>query len=248
MKTNTMAGLIDQIHLPDGVTACETAVGKDVGDSHCSDGSMSCAVEHRPAWYQIMERGVASAALIMALPLMLGIAVMIKLDSPGPALFRQKRLGRGARPFTFYKLRTMHVDGNKRFPHLAPEALRHEETSSLRLQLDDDPRVTRIGRWLRRTSLDEVPNFWHVLTGDMALVGPRPEMVEILPHYTKEQRAKFSVAPGITGYAQIYGRGDLSFLETVEYDLRYIRDRSTKTDLKILLKTVECVLTGKGAL
>lgn len=238
---------LDQIPLWAGAVAAETPMGKELPDALCADASMACQVEHRPVWYRVLELGLAFAALLAGLPLMLAVAMLIKLDSPGPALFRQQRLGRGARPFTFVKLRTMYIDGNKRFPRLSPEALRHEETSGLRLQLDDDPRVTRIGRWLRRTSIDEVPNFWHVLTGDMVFVGPRPEMVEILPHYNDEQRAKFSVPPGITGYAQIYGRGDLSFLETLDHDLRYVQDRSVKVDLQILLKTVQCVLTGKGA-
>jgi lipopolysaccharide/colanic/teichoic acid biosynthesis glycosyltransferase len=215
------------------------------GPSHSAP--VPFAVDHRPIWYRAFEFSAALAALVVFLPLMLIVALLIKIDSRGPVLFRQQRLARGGKTFTFVKFRTMAVDGNVRFPQLSPDALRKEETSQLRLQLDDDPRVTRTGRWLRRTSIDEIPNFIHVLTGDMSLVGPRPEMPEILPHYSQNELAKFSVVPGITGYAQIYGRGELSFVETVAHDLKYVRERSVRVDLLVLWKTVWGVLSGRGA-
>ena len=205
------------------------------------------ASEHRPIWYRGLERVAALGALAVFLLPMLVVAGLIRLDSRGPALFTQTRLTRGGRPFTFVKFRTMAVDGNQRFPEFAPSAWKNEPTSTLRLQVADDPRVTRLGQWLRRSSIDELPNLLHVLTGSMALVGPRPEMPEALVHYSDEQLVKFSVTPGITGYAQIYGRGDLSFLETVEQDLRYVRDRSFRVDVGVLIRTVQCVLARKGA-
>lgn len=212
------------------------------------DSLSSCpARDHRPLWYRVFEIAAAAIGLMLAAPALAFAAVLIKLDSPGPVFFRQQRLGRGARPFTFVKLRTMQTDCDLRFPHLAPRSLGREDTKQLVLQRDGDPRVTRVGRWLRRSSIDELPNLWHVLTGDMALVGPRPEMVEILPHYRGEQLAKFSVPPGLTGYAQIYGRGDLTFLETLEHDLRYVQERSLLVDMDILARTIGCVSTGKGA-
>ena len=156
------------------------------------------------------------------------------------AAFRVKR--------DFWRRREAARHSDARFPSLSPEALQRADTAQLCLQLRDDPRVTRIGRWLRRTSIDELPNFWHVITGEMALIGPRPEMAEMLYHYQGTALAKFSVLPGITGYAQIFGRGELTFLETLDHDLRYISERSLKGDLLILLRTVRCVIFCKGAI
>lgn len=203
--------------------------------------------DHRPLWYRAFEVLASVGALVVFSPLMLAVAILIKLDSPGPVLFRQQRVAKGGELFTFLKFRTMMVDGNVRFPQFSPQALQREDTGELRLSVESDPRVTPFGRWLRRTSVDELPNFLNVLSGSMALVGPRPEMPEILPHYTDQQLAKFSIAPGITGYAQIYGRGDLSFLETVDYDLRYVCERTTLLDIQILFRTIAGVLARKGA-
>ncbi len=194
-----------------------------------------------------VSRSSSALALFAFLPLFLIVAVLIKLDSPGPVFFTQKRIARGGRLFTFVKFRSMMVDGNARFPDYAPEALQKQDTATLHLQNERDPRVTRLGAWLRRSSVDEIPNFIHVLTGDMALVRPRPEMPDYLNHYTAGQLAKFSVPPGITGYAQIYGRGELSFTDTLDYDLAYVRDRSARVDLEILWRTITSVLTHKGA-
>lgn len=209
--------------------------------------SVPVAIDHRPLWYRIVEITAAAIALTITLPLMLVVAVLIKLDSSGPVLFKQQRVARGGRTFTFLKFRTMATDGNVRFPSLSPAALRKADTAELRLSNNNDPRVTPIGKWLRRSSIDELPNFIHVLTGHMALVGPRPEMPEILPHYSTEELAKFSVKPGVTGYAQIYGRGELNFAETVGYDLRYVRERSLAVDLRVLFRTVWEVFGGRGA-
>lgn len=205
------------------------------------------AVDHRPAWYRLAEIALSALALIGFVPLFLIVALLIKLDSPGPVFFTQKRVAKGGRLFTFIKFRSMMTDGNQRFPAFSPEALQKQDTATLHLSSERDPRVTPFGNWLRRSSVDEIPNFLHVLSGDMALVGPRPEMPEYLNHYTAEQLAKFSVAPGITGFAQIYGRGELSFGETVDYDLAYVRERSVKVDLQILYRTVRSVLAHKGA-
>ena len=208
---------------------------------------VAAAADHRPIWYRALEIGVSALALIVLLPLLLVVAILVKLDSPGPVFFRQQRIAKGGRLFTFVKFRSMMVDGDKRFPPFAPEALQRKETANLYLSQQRDPRVTPFGAWLRRSSVDEIPNFIHVLTGDMALVGPRPEMPEYLGHYASEQLAKFSVAPGITGYAQIYGRGELSFSETLEFDLAYVRERSVRLDLQILYRTIRSVLAHKGA-
>jgi lipopolysaccharide/colanic/teichoic acid biosynthesis glycosyltransferase len=146
--------------------------------------------------------------------------------------FAQQRVGRGGRPFTLYKLRTMRADAE---PYaVAPRA-------------GDDPRVTRYGRWLRRTSIDELPQLWNVLRGDMSLVGPRPEMPFIAERYDDWQRRRLSVSPGITGLWQILGRKDLPMHENLQYDFYYIRNRSLGMDLSLLLRTVWTVLSRRGA-
>lgn len=117
----------------------------------------------------------------------------------------------------------------------------------MKFKIDDDPRVTRQGAWLRRTSLDELPNFWNVLTGEMALVGPRPEIPEMMPYYHDEMLLKFSVRPGVTGPAQVSGRGRLKFYDTVDYDIEYVRKRSFRYDLKVIFLTIKGVLAQDGA-
>jgi len=200
-----------------------------------------------PIWYRCAEIAVSLTALIVALPVLLVVAFLIKLESRGPAVFVQRRMTTGCRPFKFIKLRTMYTDCDQRFPELAPKQLQHQDASQIRLQIPDDPRVTPLGRWLRRTSIDELPNFWNVLTGDMALVGPRPEITEMLPHYKGAMPEKFSVKSGITGYAQILGRGELDFVTTVGYDLQYVQERSLRVDLKIMRDTIKSVFLCRGA-
>jgi lipopolysaccharide/colanic/teichoic acid biosynthesis glycosyltransferase len=189
----------------------------------------------------------ASAVLVIASPVILLIAIIIRLDSPGPALFFQKRVGKNGKTFTFLKFRTLYVDARQRFPELYRYQYTPDELVDLRFKVDEDPRVTRQGNWLRRTSLDELPNFWNVLKGDMALVGPRPEIPEMLPYYTGDMLQKFSVRPGVTGPAQVSGRGRLTFFDTVEFDLEYVRRQSFAYDMRILLTTVRMVLAQDGA-
>jgi lipopolysaccharide/colanic/teichoic acid biosynthesis glycosyltransferase len=190
---------------------------------------------------------VASLVLLLCAPVILVIAIIIKLDSPGPAFFVQRRLGRGALPFRFVKFRTFHADARERFPELYTYRYSSDELNDLRFKVDNDPRVTRVGAWLRQSTLDELPNFWNVLTGEVALVGPRPEIPEMLPYYQGDMMSKFSVRPGITGLAQISGRGRLRFYETVNHDLEYVRRRSLKLDLSILLRTIAMVIRRDGA-
>jgi lipopolysaccharide/colanic/teichoic acid biosynthesis glycosyltransferase len=173
--------------------------------------------------------------------------IWIKLGTPGPGLFSQQRLGVNARPFTFVKLRTMYTDARQRWPELYAYNYSSEDLKELFFKVEEDPRVTPQGRWLRRSSLDELPNFWNVLTGDMALVGPRPEIPEMLPYYTGDMRIKFAVRPGITGLAQISGRGRLNFQDTVELDCAYVRNRSFRNDVFIFFKTVQMIVVRDGA-
>lgn len=196
---------------------------------------------------RLFEIVVASLLLVVTLPLMALIAVIVRLDSPGPVVFRQTRVGRDGRLFKFAKFRTLYADARQRWPHLYAYRYTADEVAALHFKLKNDPRVTRAGRWLRKSTLDELPNLWNVLTGDVALVGPRPEIPEMLPYYDDVTLAKFSVRPGVTGLAQVRGRGDLSFRDTVALDVEYVRTRSLRLDVEVLLSTVICTVLRKGA-
>jgi lipopolysaccharide/colanic/teichoic acid biosynthesis glycosyltransferase len=206
----------------------------------------------------VLERALALAILVAAAPVMLLIAIVIRLDSPGRAIFTQQRIARFNRSFpktrnvsvptfTLYKFRTYYDRSASLAPSRAAFEFDPETIDHIQLQLADDPRITRVGRFLRRTSLDELPNFINVLKGEMRLIGPRPEVQEMYRYYSAEQREKFSVKPGITGLAQVNGRGKLNFKQTVTFDLWYVRHRSWLLDLYILLKTFKVVLTGDGS-
>lgn len=194
-----------------------------------------------------LEVMVAVVGLAVSWPIMLFIACVIALDSRGPVLFFQQRIGRDRKPFRFVKFRTMHVDARSRFPELYAYQYSSETLATLKFKVDEDPRVTRAGVWLRKSSLDELPNLWNVLTGEMALVGPRPEIPEMLPYYTGDMLRKFSVAPGVTGPAQVSGRGRLTFFDTVNFDLEYVEKRCLRYDIKILGETIWKVLRQDGA-
>ncbi len=210
-----------------------------------------------------VDRLFAIGVLIIAFPLMILIATIIRLDSSGNPIFTQQRIARvrGCNrqsadvsgcdafvpSFTIYKFRTYHVNSAELVPERARFEFAPETIDHVCLQLKDDPRITRVGRFLRRTSLDELPNFINVMMGDMRIVGPRPEVIEMYRYYTAEQKCKFNVKPGITGLAQINGRGKLEFKETVDYDVKYVRNRSWGLDLRILLRTFRVVITGDGS-
>ena len=171
------------------------------------------------------------------------LAMLIRLDSPGPILFRQERLGEGGRPFTMLKFRTMRVGAAEQLPALAAA----QGLSEPALKLADDPRLTPVGRFLRRWSLDELPQFWNVLRGEMSLVGPRPEEPRVVAYYSEWHRRRLAVRPGITGPMQIGGRADLSLDERTRLDLEYIDGYSLRRDIAILLSTIPVALRGKGA-
>ncbi len=178
---------------------------------------------------------------VVTLPL---IALAIKLDSPrGPVIFSQKRIGLRGKTFTFYKYRSMSHDGHK--PYETPK-LDHEHFRTF-VFVTPTSRLTRVGRLLRATSLDELPNFWNVLKGDMRLVGPRPEIPELVSQYPPEYHVRHEVKPGITGLAQINGRADLTYEETMQYDLAYVQNHSLLGDLSIIAKTLPAVISRRGA-
>lgn len=141
----------------------------------------------------------------------------------------------------------MYVDARQRFPELYAYQYSKETLADLRFKVDEDPRVTPAGIWLRKSSLDELPNLWNVLTGDMAMVGPRPEIPEMLPYYKGDMLRKFDVAPGVTGPAQVSGRGRLTFFDTVKFDLEYVDKRCLRYDARILIDTIWKVLRQDGA-
>ncbi|GIW71286.1 MAG: hypothetical protein KatS3mg102_0828 [Planctomycetota bacterium] len=187
---------------------------------------------------------VASAALVVLSPLMALIALLIKRDSPGPVLFAQLRAGEGGRPFRMLKFRTMVADAEQRLEAVVDL----ERLAEPVFKLADDPRVTRVGRWLRRTSLDELPQLWNVLKGEMSLVGPRPEELRLVERYDEWQRRRLKVRPGMTGLQQVTARGALASLgERVRLDVYYIRNQSLLLDLWILVRTVWAVVRGRGA-
>jgi lipopolysaccharide/colanic/teichoic acid biosynthesis glycosyltransferase len=197
---------------------------------------------------QRLKRGmdilVAGSALAALSPLFLLIAAIIKLRSPGPVLYEWRVLGREARPFTGYKFRTMVVDADR----LKDDFMDRNEMSGPVFKIRDDPRVTPLGRWLRKYSIDELPQLWSVLKGDMSLVGPRPPAPEEFVRFVGWQRAKLSVTPGITCLWQVSGRSEISDFDTwVRLDLEYIRSWNLAADLKILLRTLPAVLSGRGA-
>jgi lipopolysaccharide/colanic/teichoic acid biosynthesis glycosyltransferase len=175
---------------------------------------------------------VAALALALLSPLIALAALLIKLESRGPALYRQQRVGRGAEPFALWKLRTM-----------VPGA----ETMGAGIYvLRGDPRITRIGRPLRRFSLDELPNLVNVIRGEMAIVGPRPTVQAQVDRYTERQRRRLEVKPGITGWAQVNGRTSMPWPERIELDVWYVEHRSLWLDLRILAKTARMLATGHG--
>ncbi len=185
----------------------------------------------------------ALVGLIVSAPLMLLIAIAIKLDSPGPVLFVQMRAGRDGKPFRMYKFRSMVADAEARLN----EVIARNRLPLPVFKIPADPRVTRVGKILRRFSLDELPQFVNVLKGEMSLVGPRPEELRIVAMYSDWHRRRLAVKPGITGPMQTYGRGALSLDERVRLELAYIENYSLWKDLYFLLKTIPAVLGGRGA-
>jgi exopolysaccharide biosynthesis polyprenyl glycosylphosphotransferase len=197
----------------------------------------------RRAVKALADRFAAAVALLVLLPFLLPVAAAIRKTSPGPAIFRQKRVGRHGRLFTVWKFRTMYVDADAR--QAALDA-RNEGAGPL-FKIRHDPRVTRVGRWLRRTSLDELPQLVNVLRGDMSVVGPRPALPREVARYDEVTRRRLQVRPGITGLWQIHGRSDLSWEETKRLDVRYVENWSLGFDLSIIMRTVDAVLRARGA-
>ena len=184
------------------------------------------------------------ACMTMLSPVFLAIAIAVKLSSPGPVIFRQVRVGRYGRHFWFYKFRSMRQDAEAQKAVLMAK---NESKDGVIFKMKDDPRITKVGRFIRRTSLDELPQLWNVFIGDMSLVGPRPPVPSEVQEYTLEDRKRLDVIPGITCLWQIKGRSEIPFREQVQLDKEYILAPSVWKDIVILLKTIPAILSGKGA-
>jgi lipopolysaccharide/colanic/teichoic acid biosynthesis glycosyltransferase len=180
----------------------------------------------------LSDRLMAAALLAVSSPVLAFAALAIRLESPGPVIFRQRRVGRDGEPFELLKLRTMIVGAEQIGPGLAVDA--------------GDPRITRVGAVIRRFSVDELPNLLNVLRGEMAIVGPRPTVQAQVDQYTERQRRRLEVRPGITGWAQVHGRASLPWHERIELDVWYVEHRSLRLDLEILARTLALLLSGRG--
>lgn len=172
--------------------------------------------------------------IIIFSPVLLLIAIIIKFEDGGPVIFKQQRVGYNGKRFFIYKFRSMRVDAEQ----LKQNLLKENEVKGAMFKIKDDPRVTNFGRFIRKRSLDELPQFFNVLVGDMSLVGPRPPLVEEVKKYTEYEKQRLIVRPGLSGLWQISGRNNLSFSDMVELDLQYIQTRSIILDSKIILKTI----------
>jgi len=190
-----------------------------------------------------VDFALAGGALLVFAPVMLLVAAVVRIDSTGPAIFRQRRAGRGGKPFEMLKFRTMVVDAEQRLPGL----LSVDDLAEPVFKLRDDPRVTRVGRLLRRYSIDELPQLVNVLRGEMSLVGPRPEEVWLTDRYGDNERFRLAMRPGMTGPMQVHGRGDLTFQERLAIEREYVENYSLRKDVQILLRTPPITLGGVGA-
>jgi len=192
---------------------------------------------------RLLDISATMFGIILLSPVYIATAIAIKLDSKGPVFFAQNRLGQKGKHFKMYKFRSMVVDAEQ----LLKELESQNEVSGHMFKMRNDPRITKVGKLIRKTSLDELPQLFNVLKGDMSLVGPRPPLPKEVSEYDKWQDLRLSVRPGITGLWQVSGRNDIGFEEMVSLDLKYIRERSLIYDVKIILKTVPVLLGDSKA-
>lgn len=192
---------------------------------------------------RIFDLIIASIAFIALSPIIIVTALIIKATSPGPVFFKQERVGKWGEPFYCFKFRSMYIDAEERKTAL----MALNEADGPVFKMKNDPRITPVGRIIRKLSIDELPQLFNVLKGDMSLVGPRPAVPTEVAEYTFDQLARLGAVPGITGLQQVSGRSDLDFKRWVELDLQYINEQSLWTDIKILLRTVPAVLFARGA-
>jgi lipopolysaccharide/colanic/teichoic acid biosynthesis glycosyltransferase len=192
---------------------------------------------------RVFDIVISSIALLLLSPLFLIVGALVKMDG-GPVFLAQTRVGKHGREFKMFKFRSMVVNADQIFEKLRAQ---NQHSDGITFKMKDDPRITKVGKWLRKFSVDELPQFLNVLIGDMSLVGPRPCLPREVAQYTLEQRRRLEISPGITCFWQIGGRAEIDFSGQVQLDVRYIESHSFGCDIKILLKTVPAVLFGKGA-
>ena len=264
------------------IEAADRATLRVSGPVYCIPCDMVPEPAHSdPVWlravYRVLEVTFAAVVLALSLPLLLLAALLIRAESPGPALFKHTRVGRSRRvlgaelkgrtdvvapdgqfeddrwyfvPTTFrlIKFRSMYIDAWQRFPEMFDvKYASHDEFLNALQKTKDDPRITRVGAVLRKLTIDELPNMWSVITGDIRLVGPRPEGLPFMPYYLPHEMVKFTVAPGVTGYQQTRGRANLTKGQTIECDLQYVHERCVAVDLRVVALTVWMVLLRRGA-
>ena len=193
---------------------------------------------------RVMDILCSGLAIVVLSPLMLVVALLVRSDG-GPAFFKQVRVGKDGKLFRIYKFRSMCVNADS--PEMLAKLAALNEMDGPAFKIKNDPRITKVGRFIRRTSIDELPQLFNIFRGDMTIVGPRPPLEREVAQYTDYQRQRLLVKQGLTCYWQCSGRNNISFEEWVELDLKYIRERSLWTDIKIIFKTIPAVLSGDGA-
>jgi exopolysaccharide production protein ExoY len=209
--------------------------------------NLNCQIRHI-FFKRVFDFFFSLSILIFGIPLFIIIGILIRCTSRGPILYFQERIGRGGTPFKCYKFRTMHPDADERLQTiLSSDPLKYKEWQ-VNHKLKDDPRITYIGNFLRKTSLDELPQFWNVLKGDLSVVGPRPVVYEeIIRHYGPKAYKILSIRPGLTGIWQISGRGNTGYAKRILLDEQYVDTRSFALDIKIIIKTIPSMISAKGA-
>lgn len=194
---------------------------------------------------RIFDLVMSTFALIVLSPLFLVVAIIIKCQDGGPVFFKQTRLTKGGKEFGMYKFRSMCIDAESKLDALMDQ----NEMEGPAFKMENDPRITKVGRFLRKTSIDELPQLINIIRGEMSIIGPRPPLVREVEKYTPYQMHRLDVKTGLSCYRECYGRSNIhDFDEWVESDLKYIRERSMLTDIKVILLTVKVVLTGEGAM
>ena len=233
-------------HLVERYTALQSPWGRWKLNFYASAkrASWRCVIFSAEFLKRFLDIIVSGTALLLLSPLFLLVASLIKVEDRGPVFFAQRRVGKWGREFRMFKFRSMCVDAEQR---LQAMLAKNQHATGITFKAKDDPRITRIGKWLRKFSIDEFPQFYNVLKGDMSLVGPRPPVPREVAMYTPADRRRLEVTPGLTCFWQIGGRAEIDFPEQVRLDLQYIESQSFWLDMKILLRTVPAVLLGRGA-
>lgn len=221
----------------------EVSVQDKIKSKLPADSPVSC----KRTAYRFIKRTFdivfSAISIVLLFPFMCVVALLIKADSDGPVLFRQTRVGKNGKLFTIYKFRSMCIDAEKQLGSLKKK----NEKDGPIFKIEDDPRITKIGRVLRRTSIDELPQLFNILHGDMAFVGPRPPLPSEVLQYNDYQMQRVTIKPGLTCYWQVQGRSNIGFDEWVRLDIKYIQECGILTDIKILLRTVSAVIRRDGA-